>query len=336
MATADCNRPDLLSAGFKTSCHGFEFVIPMEFDEVTSVRAFIDNTDYELPASAPDHLIDPGFSRPLPETWRSGESTYRFPSFFILGAAKCGTTSLHGYLAAHPLICMSNPKEPFYFEAECSYGEKFYFNRYFWQWNDEQVVGEARHRNLYLPFVPPRIHAYNPDAKLIVLLRNPIERCVSHWWHWYSRGLDPLPFWKAVQDDFERIQSGSDLSTPEAAAMYARTLDAQGQGCFRTYLDSGYYYEQILRYTELFPVERLKIIFCDDFFRDPAATVREVLEFLNIDPDSSPLPDVTPHNVSKPGMFTGVDDRAITWLRSHYWRHNRKLEDWLERSLPWG
>jgi hypothetical protein len=90
------------------------------------------------------------------------------PNFFILGAAKCGTSSLRGYLSRHPEVFMSDPKEPFFFEAEYEKGFDFYWRRYFSDWQGEPAIGEARHRNLFLPYVTKRIAASVPDAKLLM------------------------------------------------------------------------------------------------------------------------------------------------------------------------
>ena len=114
------------------------------------------------------------------------------PNLFILGAAKCGTWTLHGCLAAQAQVCMSDPKEPFFFEAQFEQGLDHYHRTYFGHWNGERLIGESRHRNLYLPYVPERIHRVSPEARLIVMVRNPIERAYSHWWHWYSRGFERL------------------------------------------------------------------------------------------------------------------------------------------------
>jgi len=155
--------------------------------------------------------------RSLPSAWIDNEH-YRYPSVFVLGAAKSSTTSLHVCLDQHPNVFMSRPKEPLFFEAEYVRGAEFYFNKYFRGWRGEAVVGESRHRNLYLPYVAARIARYNPGAKLIVLLRNPAERAVSHWWHWRSRNLELLPAQAAFEADLERIQTGDTLMLPHEIA----------------------------------------------------------------------------------------------------------------------
>jgi hypothetical protein len=103
----------------------------------------------------------------------------RRPNFFILGSAKCGSTTLYEHLGQHPDVFFSTPKEPIFFEAEYEKGFDYYWDTYFAAWDGQAAIGEARHRNLFLPYVAPRVHAACPDARLIVIVRNPVDRAYS-------------------------------------------------------------------------------------------------------------------------------------------------------------
>ncbi|HTA92590.1 MAG TPA: sulfotransferase, partial [Polyangiaceae bacterium] len=208
----------------------------------------------------------------------------RFPDFFILGAAKSGTTSLQAWLAQHSEIAMSEPKEPFYFEAEYDRGVAFYWHRYFSHWDGERLVGEARHRNLYLPYVPERISASAPDARLVVILRDPVRRAMSHWWHWFARGREDLYFEEALEQDMARIATANEISTPAQIAFYAAQLGADGRGPHRTYLDTGYYAIQLRRYFELFPRDRFKIMILEEVVENPQQHCADLFEFLHVNP----------------------------------------------------
>jgi Sulfotransferase domain len=330
---ADRPRPDLAAAGITNFPRGFEWYVPPFFGEIRSVRVLLAEGDVELPLSGECTLGDPS-NRLLTIPWKRGLH-YRFPSFFILGAAKCGTTSLHGYLGQHPQICVSLPKEPFFFEAEWEHGADFYFHRYFSHWAGEMIVGEARHRNLYLPYVPQRIFEYNPEARLIVCLRNPVDRAVSHWWHWFSRGEEVLSFHDSICQDWRRIQAGVCYNTPENRKIYAEALRADGKGFLRTYLDSGYYEEQILRYLSLFPKQRLKVILFEDLVADPHRVIAETCQFLGADPEFATKIDYTPLNGSSPGMLRAADNNTLTWLMEHYRPHNERLSQLIDRPLQW-
>jgi len=204
--------------------------------------------------------------------------------FFILGAAKAGTTSVHAWLDQHPAVRMSDPKEPFFFEAEFEKGPDFYHARYFHAPETPQWLGDARHRNLYFPYIPARIHALFPDARLIAVLRNPVDRAYAHWWHWYRLGREALSFREAVAADAARIVAGQGVSTPAEIADYARTLDPDGMGPYRTYLDSGYYAEQLERYLALFPREQLLVIWFEELVAEPRRILADTCSFLGIDP----------------------------------------------------
>ena len=298
------------------------------------------------------------------------------PNVFLLGVARCGTTTLHSYLDDIPQICMSNPKEPYFFECEFDGGLDFYREKYFAHWNGEKIIGESRHRNLYLPYVAKRIYSVNPDSKLLVILRNPVERAHSHWWHLYCCGWERLQFREAIQSDLKRIQAGLRLDTQAEIDDYCQNLGVLASGCeglgiYRTYLDSGYYCQQIDRYLEIFPKEQLKIILFDDLTSDPNQTVEDVLGFLGLEKkislkfrtklanniaipqlirqDSkiykvygfSKIKSILPDSVKRFGKkfvsrivkSTLMDKETQEFLAGHYAEHNLALEQYLGRDL---
>jgi len=293
------------------------------------------------------------------------------PNLFILGAAKCGTTTLYEYLAEMPEVFMTPAKEPEFFEAHYEKGLEWYHTHFFRAWAGEPVIGEARHRNLYLPYVPPRIHETNPDAKLIVLVRNPIERAFSHWLYWARNGVEMRSFEDAIKIDFQRIQKGLCVNTPEEIRSWAVALKNYGFGLYRTYLDSGYYLEQIERYLALFPRENLKVILLDDMRRNPARVIGEVVQFLGVDPARNrftavkhanhrePLPPwpiraglrafrtltirlrlrkwkgygIGPYIRKWTGRQSKMKPKSRAWLREHYRERVAALESFLDRDL---
>jgi hypothetical protein len=290
----------------------------------------------------------------------------RFPDFFILGAAKSGTTSLHAWLAQHSEIAMSEPKEPFFFEAEYERGVAFYWHRYFSHWNGERVLGDARHRNLYLPYIPQRISASAPNARFVAILRNPVRRAWSHWWHWFARGREDLYFEAALEQDMLRIAAGDEIATPEQIAHYAAELGEDGRGPDRTYLDTGYYAIQLRRYFELFPRDRFKIMILEEVVKNPQQHCADLLEFLQVNPSeaetirydvannadsmnprvaarwtttrvhellrSGAPPSAPPIVTQAPSMSRSIE----AWLKAHYAPHNDALAELLGRRLPWG
>jgi hypothetical protein len=289
----------------------------------------------------------------------------RFPDFFILGAAKSGTTSLHAWLAQHSEIAMSEPKEPFFFEAEYERGLAFYWRHYFDHWNGQRVLGDARHRNLYLPYIPKRIRESAPDGRFVIILRDPVRRAMSHWWHWFTRGREDLYFEDALEADLARIVTHEEISTPAQIAYYSAHLGADGRGPHRTYLDTGYYAIQLQRYLEHFPRERFKVMILEEVIKKPQQHCAELFEFLQVNPaqastinyDVANRADSMDRRVA--ARWTATRARALirgenttavpsivtpappmsrsikTWLRAHYAPHNEALAKLLGRPLPW-
>lgn len=186
---------------------------------------------------------------------------------FIVGAPKAGTTSLHYYLSQHPDVSMSTMKEPNFFSKkeveELYYGspsvqeENAYISLFD---QDKKVIGEASVSYLFYKEVPQRIHDYNPDAKLIIILRNPTERAYSHYLMDVGLGLCNV----GLKEIFE---------FPEKHTIY-----------YQQFVQLGLYVEQIKRYQVFFSKEQIKVLFYDDLKQDEKSFMEEVLDFLSLPP----------------------------------------------------
>ena len=207
---------------------------------------------------------------------RSGDSTERIPvqqirgrlpDFLIVGAAKSGTSSLFSYLARHPAIFGSDPKEPCYFDPHANLDRGLlWYRQLFADAERWQLCGEASTnytRYPQVPGVPARIQATVPDAKLIYLMRHPVDRAYSHYVHAYTKEEYP-------RDRFE-------LNFEEFAAAYPRVLDSSD------------YALQLKQYFERFPREQMLLLFMGDLERDPLQVCREVFTFLGVDPEFDPF-----------------------------------------------
>lgn len=221
------------------------------------------------------------------------------PTFLILGTSKAGSTSLYHYLSKHPDVFMSEPKEPAFFQTEYQRGIEYYWNSYFQKYKGEKEIGEASTKNLQLPFVAPRVADMLPDARLLVLCRNPVERTISAYWHNHSHGVEPLDFEAAIEKNLRRLETGPRFENETEALLYARVADQGTKALQRTYgfyIEPGYYAEHIERYRALFGEDRIKVIFFEDLTRDAAGVLADVHRFLGIEP--YPLPDVQAQNQS--------------------------------------
>lgn len=180
------------------------------------------------------------------------------PNFLVIGAAKSGTTSLCAKLAQHPEIFVSDPKELNFFSHDENYLDKGWpwYERFFENAGDAKAVGEGTPLYTYhavRPQAPARIAKDLPDARLIYMVRHPLERIESHWRQIVHNGQ--------TEDGFEDALR----SNPE-------------------YVDASKYWRQIQQYRKAFPDERILILYFEEFTRDPDAALRTCFEFLGVDP----------------------------------------------------
>ena len=293
----------------------------------------------------------------------------RRPSFLILGAAKCGTTSLRHQLGRHPDVFVTEPmpREPVFFESQFERGLEFYLERYYAGWQGEKAAGESRPANLLLPFVPPRIRALLPDARFLVILRNPVERAWSHWWQRYSLGVESQRFEPALQRNLAQIHSGLRFEGEKGARLWKERLSPMGGiPSLRLYLDLGDYAAQLRQYFDLFDRERFRIFLTEDLQRSPARVLEEAWAHIGVDPRAG-SPDAERQNVAvtrlagrlrrafrrhrvlrrtpapmkraglalagRLGSPPAMSAETREWLTAHYREPNRELEDLLDRDL---
>ena len=213
------------------------------------------------------------------------------PNFFIVGAPKCGTTSLHEYLQRHPDVFMPFYKEPHYFGSDLlgSRFEQFRGRpgRYLKLFRDatgERRIGESSPWYLVSRRAAEEIHAYDPGAKIIIMLRNPVDMLYSMWSQFRYSGNEQLETFE------EALAAESDRKAGQRIRRAAHCVT----GLF--YREMGRFSEQVERYFELFGRENVKVIIFDDFKADTAAVYREVLEFLDIDSEFETAFDVVNPN----------------------------------------
>ncbi len=207
------------------------------------------------------------------------------PTFFILGAPKCGTTSLYHNLNQHPDICMSNPKEPRYIELQ---PDGVYENKYkkaFKHWKGEQHRGDASPTYLFVPYVADRLYKYYPNALLVAILRDPVERAHSDWWMHYSRGVEKRSFSEAIQENLNLIDRGDRFSGEEGEKHWkecVQTMRYKKRIREPFYVDIGFYGAQISRYIKLFSKDRLFVLTLTELSNHPNNALTSIYEFLGV------------------------------------------------------
>lgn len=192
------------------------------------------------------------------------------PTFVIIGAQKAGTSSLYQYLTAHPDVFMPQRKEPDYFVAERGWDNgRDWYESLFADAGGAIAVGEASVSYTMFPHyagVPARMAAVMPDARLVYLLRDPVERARSDYLHYR---YPP----KAPARKFVTIEQ-----LPIERALLENPL----------YLDTSRYAMQLEQYLEHFDREQILVVTTDELAADRNATVRKVLAFIGVDPARAP------------------------------------------------
>ncbi len=213
------------------------------------------------------------------------------PNFLIIGAAKAGTSSLYYYLKQHPHVFMSAIKEPKFFALEGepldykgpdrgininSVNSLSEYQQLFEGVTDEIAIGEASPMYLTSPKAPENIKRYIPDAKIIAILRNPVDRAFSSYTHLIREDLETLSFEKAVEAEPRRI--------------------ADKWSHLFYYTQNGYYAAQMKNYFSNHNPENMKIYLYEDLIKDTPKLVNELYGFLGLDQSFSP--DLSKRNVS--------------------------------------
>ncbi|MBL7116117.1 MAG: sulfotransferase domain-containing protein [Kiritimatiellae bacterium] len=246
-----------------------------------------------------------------------------YPNFLLIGPPKSGSTSLYHYLRQHPDVFMSPVKEPRFFgldqnaaAIECERRRELpeselindieTYKSLFSGVRHEKAVGEASARYLMTPGVPERIYAYNPEMKMITVLRQPADRAYSNYW------------WRKT-------------SSIESAQTFAQALEEERSGKRDKwprgrYIEGGYYANALKQYFRVFSRAQIKVYIFDDFIADPIGICQEIFEFLNVDSDFTP-------NVEKVWYSSGSFSNRIF---QKLWDKSLVLRNAIRPHLPLG
>jgi hypothetical protein len=265
--------------------------------------------------------------------WRSlTRSARMLPDFLILGGQRCGSTSLYTMLGEHPQVMEASHKEVHFFDNNHLRGEDFYRRvfplrahaaareRYL---GNRVVTGEATTYYLAHPAVPERVAALLPEARLIAILRDPVDRAHSHYQLSVRAGREPLSFEEALAAEPQRL-----------AGEHQRLLeDPSYRGYahrYHSYRTRGHYLEQLEAWWEHFPPRQLLVLRSEDMFAEPAAVYRQAAAFLGLEPD--------PRRTFAARNRVDYDTMAPATraeLRASFAEPNRALEQRLGRSMDW-
>jgi len=259
------------------------------------------------------------------------------PTFLIAGAARCGTTSMVGALSQHPAV--GSPLLPW--TREVHFFDNWYYRGLAWyqshfplrahmQRAARAAGAKAPHAfesgvyYMFHPLAPERIKRDLPDVKLLVLLRDPVERAFSSYAYSVVAGCETEPFERAIELEESRLAGEVEKIVADPA------YDSLSHR-HHTYRARGEYIDQLERLERLFGRQRIHVVESSDFFADPAAVYRGVLEFLGLphvgDPDFKHL-NARPRPAPMP-------DSVRAGLEEHYRPYDERLARWLGWEPSW-
>ncbi len=207
----------------------------------------------------------------------------RKPNLFIVGFPKSGTTALYNFLRQHPQVFMTPAKEPFFFSTEAPKRKVFNLDQYlklFDEAEDEKIVGEASTNYIYSDSAPGNIHEFNPDANIVVMMREPVDFLYSFYHHGFRDARRSASFldWEKQ----ERMKS-TDKRVPERVK----------------------YEKYLKRYISLFGKKKVKTVIFEDFKSDNILWFQEVLKFLGVEPGF--VPEINKYNRSRQPRFKYIN-----------------------------
>ena len=194
--------------------------------------------------------------------------------FFVIGGMKCGTTSLWHYLAHHPAIVASSEKEPCFFSYNYRKSSFWYLRQFTGiATNPKKTYFDGSPVYLHDPESPQRIHRFLPHAKMVVLLRDPIERAVSHY-NYYS---DP-------NSRFGKRNPTSMIDKRSMAEAFHDDMSGRETRKFYKYCRNSLYYEQVQRFLNCYDLSRFHFIDTQSLLNKPQQVLERVLRFLEVKP----------------------------------------------------
>jgi hypothetical protein len=277
------------------------------------------------------------FNKPVKaavETYGRATSGVRMlPNFIIIGGQRCATSSLHLYLSEHPAIGAPSMKEVHYFDLNFEKGVGWYRGHFPTAPYMEvltrltgirAITGEGSPYYMFHPRAPYRIADVLPDVPLLVMLRDPVKRLISHYHHERSLGHEPLTLRQAIDAEPQRLAGEEEqiLADPTYRS-YAHQ--------HHSYLARGRYAEQLERWFTLFPREQILIQDSRRFFADPGPAYDRTLAFLGLPPAHR----TTFEQVNKL-EYGEVDRDILDELYAYYEPHNRRLYELLGDDYEWG
>ncbi len=256
------------------------------------------------------------------------------PELLIIGAQRSGTSSLYKYLEHHPCVVPSLRKETHFFSLNYEKGSDWYRAHFPSHWRRAVTRGrrgrvltfESTPYYLFHPLAAARAAEVVPDACILVLLRNPVERAYSHYCHNLRHGREPLSFEDALAAEPERLAGELER--------IAATSHSRHHARF-SYFARGLYAQQLLTWMAHFPAERFKVVRSEDLFEHTPAVYADVLAFLGLPPWQPKRFENFSYARSVPTGGSSMRPDTRRRLVEQFEPHNRRLEELLNQRFNW-
>lgn len=254
------------------------------------------------------------------------------PDFVIIGAQKSGTTALYLFIIRHPAITHAATKEVQYFTRYFKRGKLWYRSNfptnlsrhYFYKKTNQRLLsGEATPEYIFFPTVPSIMKEILPNVKLIVILRNPIDRAYSHYHHNLRRNREPLSFEKAIEVEEERCGW-------ERKQLIKNPYFIANSYSHYSYLARGIYADQLENWFKHYDRKNFLVLTMDDLRKNPQRVLNQVFDFLGVFPfQVKNLQNLNVHNHKE------MNEDTRKFLVEYFRPHNKRLSNLLQRSFDW-
>lgn len=241
------------------------------------------------------------------------------PKFIIVGSVRSGTTSLYYNICEHPEIAPAAYDEIGFFDVNFNLGLNWYRSMFPLK-SDKNITGEDTPFYFWREDAAKRIKKILPNIKLIMILRNPIDRAYSNYHLGVRGGTEKLSFEEAIQIEIETLEK-IDINKNNLVELCSKP---------RSYVIKSMYYEQMKIWIENFSMENLFILSTENMSKNPNEELKKIFEFLNV----SPFKITNPQN-RKSAQYDIMKDSTREKLLEFFRPHNKKLFELIEQDFKW-
>ena len=247
---------------------------------------------------------------------------HKLPDYLIIGASRSGTTSLFEYLMKHPNVEYPTTKQVHYFDKYHTFGKNWYRIHFPLKWK-KGISGDATPYYLNNPHAAKRAFELIPSTKIIVMLRNPVDRAYSQYFLEFNGKNENLTFEKAIEKEDERINK-------EFEAMEKNENYYSEKYNTFSYLDSGKYEKHLKKWFDYFPISQFLFIKSEDFYENTSKIFPKILDFLNL-----PKYNLPEYKVFRAEKYSEMESELRKKLEIYFEPYNQQLYNLIGTNFDW-